>query len=599
MIAAILAATSFAPLPKLEIRGEAMVDPNGQTVTLRGANLGNWLLIEGWMLGYGEEIHDQYTFEENLAQRFGVAAKDRFMERYRENFMRKRDWEILQRYRMNLVRLPINYRLLEDDENPKRLKRNAWKWIDRAVNEAERHGMYVILDMHGIQGGQSEYDHTGRRGQNRVWTDESAQDRAGWLWQEIAKRYRNRHAVVAYDLFNEPYGGTKPQQVALFERLYREVRKHDPDKLIFAHGNYDDFAHYGDPKARGWKNVGFQMHYYPGLFGGGPAVPMTHLRHFNSMQGVERQQNALNVPFLIGEFNPVFGRVGGAAMTRRHFDLFAKHGWMATIWSYKVISIEGGFGEDKWGLATNVEPMPKVDFRTAPLGELERWVDALATQRVEPYPDLLATLAPIDPELPPLPEIPPPITEAPQGTLPGWTSADIGGARRGGLDAKDSGFALYGGGADIWGESDQFRFLYQALEGDFAIETTVRSLLDTHGYAKAGLMVRESTDADAPHTLLSVFPSGEIQIAHRATKGGGTDGSTGVEGAMADLRLRIVRRGNVVECFYRKPAAESWTSLGKRSVKPGIVLAGVVALSHDDTQLTRVDYGPVIVNRLN
>ena len=575
-----------------------MVLPDGKPVALRGANLGNWLLIEGWMLDNGDDIHDQYTFEEMLAKRFGVDAKDRFMERYRENFMQKRDWEILKSYRMNLVRLPMNYRLMEDDANPKKLKKNAWKWIDRAVNEAERHGMYVILDMHGIQGGQSVYDHTGRRDQNKVWTDEAAQDRAGWLWKEIAKRYRNRNAVVAYDLFNEPYGGTKPQQVALFDRLYKEVRTVDSEKLIFAHGNYDDFSHYGNPKDKGWRNVGFQMHYYPGLFGGGAPIPMTHLRHFNSMAGVEKLQNELNVPFIIGEFNPVFGRVGGAAMTRRHFDLYEKNGWMATIWSYKTLSKSGGFGDDKWGLATNVDPMPAVDFQKATWGELEKWVDSIKTQKVAAFPDLLATLAPVNPDLPPLPTIPPPITEAPQQSLTGWNTADIGGARRGGLQNLESGFALFGGGADIWGNSDQFRFLYQTGEGDFAFETTLRSLLDTHGYAKAGLMVRQSLDADSPHTMLSAFPAGELQIAHRATKAGDTEGSTGVETTASGVRLRIIRRGNELECYYRLPNGNEWLSLGKRAVASGAVLVGAVAMSHDDTQLTRAEFSGLALSRL-
>ena len=37
------------PLPRLEIKGSNLVTPDGEPVWLRGCNLGNWLVPEGYI----------------------------------------------------------------------------------------------------------------------------------------------------------------------------------------------------------------------------------------------------------------------------------------------------------------------------------------------------------------------------------------------------------------------------------------------------------------------------------------------------------------------------------------------------------------------
>lgn len=578
-------------LPPLRPVGETLRNPRGEVVNLRGTNLGNWLLLEMWMLASSDPgVRDQWELEEVLTERFGEKAKDELMEEFRRNWITERDFQIIRSFNMNLIRLPINYRLLEDDRRPKQLKPNAWKWIDRAIDWAEQHGMYTILDMHGIQGGQSEMDHTGREKQNKVWTSPADQERAAWLWGEFAKRYRNRSAVVAYDLFNEPYGGTKPQQVALFEKLYAAVRKHDKDKLILAHGNWDGFDHYGDPAQKGWRNVGFQMHYYPGLFGGGAPTPETHARHFLAMKGVEEYQNKLNVPFLVGEFNAVLNSAGGGTMTARHFRTYESNGWMTTMWSYKVMSKDGGIGGGTWGMVTNTQPIFPINFRTARQNQIQAYFDSFKKQPLTINEELREFLVNPTKPLPPLPELPPRVTEAPADTrLPGWTSSDIGGARTGGLVGTPSAFTLYGGGEDIWGGVDQFRFLHQSVTGDFTLEVKTVGLKETDGFAKAGIMVRDDLAPDSPHGMLSIFPEGELQFAQRGAKGEATAGTPGT-GVSFPVRMRAQRRGDAVTFSYKMDGESTWREIGTRRVTAANLLVGVVALSHDNGQLTEARY---------
>ncbi len=396
MIAMILAApaiVSSAQLPRLHVHGKDLVDTGGKVVALRGCNLGNWLMIELWMLGIAGNcgVKDQYDLFQTLDQRFGRAERDRLIDEYRSAWIKDADFDTIKSFGFNVVRLPMDYRLFEDDERPLELRREAFKWTDRCVDMASRHGIYVILDMHGIQGGQSPYDHTGRSDQNKFWTSTRDQERAAWLWEKIAAHYRNNDTVVAYDLMNEPYGGTHEAEKAAYPMLYRAVRRGDRDKLVFFHGHYDAFEYYGDPKDQGLHNVGFEMHYYPGLFGNGEPTRQNHEKHLADLKAVAEVVDRWNVPFFVGEMNPVFASVG-VDMMRRTFDVHQSFGWSTTMWSYKLMTAEGGFKGGSWGMVTNHDPAPRINFRTAPLPDIEDWIHRIDSMRWDVYDALRETM---------------------------------------------------------------------------------------------------------------------------------------------------------------------------------------------------------------
>ena len=87
-----------------------------------------------------------------------------------------------------------------------------------------------------------------------------------------------------------------------------------------------------------------------------------------------------------------------------------------------------------------------------------------------------------------------------------FSNLDVGSPQLGG-SAKpfDAGWNLIAGGADIWGKSDQFHFVCQEMTGDFDIAIRVESFTPAHLYSKAGLMIRETLDADSRHLMFFVF----------------------------------------------------------------------------------------------
>lgn len=360
-------------LTLLKTDGTKWVDANGKQVLLKGTNLGNWLVQEFWMMGQGGNgVTDQCTLEAKLTERFGHDEKERLIKLFRDSWMTERDWDQLKAFGFNVVRLPILWSVIEDEKKPKTLRADAWKYLDWSIAEAKKRGMYVILDLHGAHGGQTPNDHTGCAGQNKYWTDTDAQERTKWLWQQIATKYKDEPVVAAYDPLNEPWGSTSEAMVTRVEELYKTIRAIDTQHIVLLPSHYGSIDGYGNPTAKGFTNVAFEIHPYPGLFGDRPG-DTAYMVHRDWLRcgptgttGVcayNKQVSDLKIPLLVGEFQPWQG-AGldfGGQIGRATYDTFASYGWASTSWSYKVSSPAGGSGKGTWGLVTNA---PNTNFDT-------------------------------------------------------------------------------------------------------------------------------------------------------------------------------------------------------------------------------------------
>jgi hypothetical protein len=261
-------------LPAIRQSGKYWVDANGARVNLRGVNLGNWLAMEMWMMGSSltnsnGAIGDQCTLESNLTSRFGLAEKERLMNVWRDSYITARDFDLMKSMGMNVVRVPFLFDVVENKNAPYTLRADAWKYLDFAVNEAEKRGMYVILDLHGAVGGAAaaSEQHDGCAGPAEMWTNASYRDRTKWVWDMVASHYRGRTAVAAYDLLNEPWGTDATTLANFAYELFDTVRAKDPEHVIILPGHNSGIDAYGNPASHGKSNVAFWMHFYPGLWG--------------------------------------------------------------------------------------------------------------------------------------------------------------------------------------------------------------------------------------------------------------------------------------------------------------------------------------------
>ena len=125
-----------------------------------------------------------------------------------------------------------------------------------------------------------------------------------------------------------------------------------------------------------------------------------------------------------------------------------------------------------------------------------------------------------------------------------WSGRAIG---SGAGSATEDGvvFNLSGRGADIWGTSDAFYYLHTPASGRFSLTARVRSVTNTHAWAKAGVMIRESLAANARHAFALVTPGKGVSFQYRPETGGQTFQVTpGTGAAPAWLRILPEWRSN-------------------------------------------------------
>ena len=106
-----------------------------------------------------------------------------------------------------------------------------------------------------------------------------------------------------------------------------------------------------------------------------------------------------------------------------------------------------------------------------------------------------------------------------------WTDSDVGSPAVAGSASYASGvFTVKGGGVDIWAGSDQFNYVSQPLTGNASIVARVTSQSDTDPWAKAGVMIKQSTASGSSYALLGVTPGNGIafQYGFNASTSGGS-----------------------------------------------------------------------------
>lgn len=192
------------------------------------------------------------------------------------------------------------------------------------------------------------------------------------------------------------------------------------------------------------------------------------------------------------------------------------------------------------------------------------------------------------------------VTVNPSNTLPSpWLTADIGAVGASGNASYSNGtFTVGGSGADIWGTADEFRFVYQSLTGNGAVIAQVNSLTNSDGWAKAGVMIRESTAANAIHALTAITPANGVAFQRR-TATGGTTAHTGVAGIVAPRYVKIERNGSTITSSYSSNGT-SWTVVGSASMTMSTtILVGLCVTSHNDGVLSNAAFSNVSVTSGN
>lgn len=391
--------------------GRGLYDAEGNRFEIKGINFGNLFIAEGWMTvnSIGALYNDDGTFkkvnEQGIVEEYKeiyqeemdqiladrVANGDFTAEQLKElndayfyAYCTEADFKLISDTGLNTIRLPMYYRnFMEGSDEALTMRADAFEKLDYFLELAKKYDLKVIIDMHGVVGGQSGFEHSGTPDID-FWDTEIYIESMCTLWKNIALHYVNDRSdlastIIAYDLVNEP---TKKHEAAtgrlqwdVMDRMYDAIREVDKHHVISIEGVWYPNC-LPDPEEYGWENVLYQYHFYNWNHDKGVSNKM----FYNLMMTLYAQSN-YDVPKLVGEFN----FFGNRDAWDEYLNMYDDLGWGWTIWSYKIVSV--GWWDTSWGLVVNklniqndVENTPiedyklKLDLRTASYEEImEVW----------------------------------------------------------------------------------------------------------------------------------------------------------------------------------------------------------------------------------
>src|SRR3954467_3110045 len=180
-----------------------------------------------------------------------------------------------------------------------------------------------------------------------------------------------------------------------------------------------------------------------------------------------------------------------------------------------------------------------------------------------------------------------------------WSAQDIGNPTIAGSATFDQGaFTVTAGGTDIWGQADQFTFVYQQVTGDVEVIARVVSMTAAHAWSKSGVMIRSSLTSNAAHGFALVSAGRGIAYQRRATDGGMSSSTSG-PAATAPYWVRLVRSGPTVTA-YSSPNGTTWSHIGSNTIGLGATAyVGIATTSHNASSSTTAGVSQVSVTPLS
>ncbi len=310
----------------IHAEGTHLADAHGDRFAVKGINLGNWLVPEGYMFKF-IQARAPKEIAGVIEALVGPEAASRFWAEFRDAYVAEEDIRFIKAAGFNTVRVPLHWRLFVEpgDGGEDRFEGPGWNLLDRLVAWCRQYDLRVILDLHAAPGGQTGVNHDDGPGFPLTFYVPRYRQLTIALWRALAAHYRDEPTILGYDLLNEPISPysdedyLNPRLEPLYRDIVAAIRSVDTSHLVLLAGAQwsTSFAVFGRPFDG---NAVYTYH----KFWASPTR--------DSLQSYLNFSNRWNVPLLIGEtgeltnnWNERFRRL------HERFDI----GWC--FWPYKSL----------------------------------------------------------------------------------------------------------------------------------------------------------------------------------------------------------------------------------------------------------------------
>src|ERR1700722_11095453 len=89
--------------------GKFLLDSHGHKLVLRGTNLGNWLVTEGYMFRLEKGPQSAREIEAMVNELIGPTDAAGFWHQYRDQYITRKDIDFIAKAGFNTIRIPFHY----------------------------------------------------------------------------------------------------------------------------------------------------------------------------------------------------------------------------------------------------------------------------------------------------------------------------------------------------------------------------------------------------------------------------------------------------------------------------------------------------------
>ncbi|MBD8991341.1 MAG: glycosyl hydrolase family 5 [Blautia sp.] len=166
---------------------------------IKGVNLGNWLVLEKWML---PDLFEGTGAEDEvwLNRKMNPAELKEKMKEHRDTFITEQDFAFIKEQGIWLLRIPVPY-FIFGDRPP---FNGCVEYLDKAFDWAEKYGLQILIDLHTVPGSQNGYDNGGLTGVCKWCKNPEEVEFALTVLERLAKRYGQRQGLYGIEVLNEP-----------------------------------------------------------------------------------------------------------------------------------------------------------------------------------------------------------------------------------------------------------------------------------------------------------------------------------------------------------------------------------------------------------
>ena len=337
LLALIVGARSAGAAPPnfIHADGTHLADAQGERFTVKGINLGNWLVPEGYMFKFMRKRAPS-EIAGVIEALIGPQEASRFWTEFRDGYITEKDIRFIKAAGFNTVRVPLHWRLFVEPgdagdggaDRADRFEGQGWYLLDRLVQWCRDADLRVIIDLHAAPGGQTGVNHDDGTGFPLTFYVPRYRQLTVSLWRALAMHYRDEPAILGYDLLNEPISPysdetyLNPRLEPLYREIVAAIRSVDTNHVVLLAGAQwsTSFAVFGRPFDA---NAVYTYHKFW-------AKPTR-----DALQSYLNFSKRWNVPLLIGETGE-YNNVWNKSFRELHEQFGI--GWV--FWPYKSLDAE-------------------------------------------------------------------------------------------------------------------------------------------------------------------------------------------------------------------------------------------------------------------